>query len=182
MVNTEFYSNAKIYKIVDNTNGNIYIGSTCKKLCQRIAQHRYDFKRYLNGKFSYITSFKILENGDYDIILIEEDKDCENKDQLKAKERHYIESLDCVNKRIEGRTHHEYYNDNKVVFAAKNKLYREKNKDKISEKKKIHYEENKEVISAKIICDICGGSYCISSKAAHMKCKKHLSKLEIKDN
>ena len=55
MVNTDFYSNAKIYKIVDNTN-NIYIGSTCKKLCQRLAQHRANYKQYLEG---FTTSFKI---------------------------------------------------------------------------------------------------------------------------
>ena len=85
MVNTEFYSNAKIYKIVDNTNGNIYIGSTCKKLCQRIAQHRYAYKQYLNGdKKSFTTSFAILQNEDYDIILVEEVVDCQNKEQLIA--------------------------------------------------------------------------------------------------
>ena len=81
MVNTEFYSNAKIYKIVDNTNGNIYIGSTCKKLCQRIAQHRTDYKNFLNGTNHYITSFKILENGDYDIILLEQCENITNKEQ-----------------------------------------------------------------------------------------------------
>jgi hypothetical protein len=78
MVKLDFYQNAKIYKIVDNTNDNIYIGSTCKKLCQRLAQHRSNYKQYLNDKFSYITSFKILKNDDYDIVLIEEFP-CENK-------------------------------------------------------------------------------------------------------
>jgi predicted GIY-YIG superfamily endonuclease len=33
----------KIYRIVDNTNGNIYIGQTKQKyLCQRLAEHRSD--------------------------------------------------------------------------------------------------------------------------------------------
>tara|TARA_R110002153_G_scaffold3759_2_gene18122 strand:- start:1111 stop:1527 length:417 start_codon:yes stop_codon:yes gene_type:complete len=32
----------KIYKIVDNTNGNTYIGNTnSKRLCERIAHHKY---------------------------------------------------------------------------------------------------------------------------------------------
>jgi hypothetical protein len=117
MVNTEFYKNAKIYKIVDNTNGNIYVGSTCKKLCQRIALHRASYKNYLNGKYNFVTSFKIIENGDYDIILLEEVKDCENKEQLNARERFYIESLDCVNKTIPGRTKKEYYQTFKESYA-----------------------------------------------------------------
>ena len=162
MVNTEFYKNAKIYKIVDNTNGNIYIGSTCKKLCQRIAQHRANYKQYLNGKFSYITSFKILENGDYDIILIEEVKDCENKEQLRARERYYIENLECVNKRIEGRTRKEYYEANKDQFHEKQKEYRTENRDKINESKKIKYN-----------C-VCGSAVCKTNKSEHEKSVKHI--------
>ena len=65
------YQNGKIYKIVDNTNGDIYIGSTYKRLYERIAKHEYDFKYYLNGNYHYITSFKILKNNDYKIELIE---------------------------------------------------------------------------------------------------------------
>ncbi len=35
----------KIYKIVDNTNNNVYIGSTTQLyLSNRIAHHRYFFK------------------------------------------------------------------------------------------------------------------------------------------
>ena len=59
---------AKIYKIVCNKTGLVYVGATCKLLlCQRLTKHVSDYKRYLNGKTNFITSFKILENGDYDI-------------------------------------------------------------------------------------------------------------------
>ena len=35
------YQLGKIYKLVDNTNGNIYIGSTCKPyLSSRLVQHK----------------------------------------------------------------------------------------------------------------------------------------------
>ncbi len=62
---------AKIYKIVDNTKGNILIGSTCKPyLSSRLAQHRTDYKYYLNGVINYIASFEILKNEDYDIYFI----------------------------------------------------------------------------------------------------------------
>jgi hypothetical protein len=199
MVNTEFYSNAKIYKIIDNTNGNIYVGSTCKKLCQRIAQHRADYKRYLEGKRYYITSFKIIENGDYDIILLEEVKDCENKEQLRVRERHYIENLDCINKLVPGRTREEikdyqnkyreenketmkqynkkYCETNKEAKQIKDKEYYQLNKEFIKNKMKTEYEANKNKINAKIICPCCNTEVVKRHFQQHEKTDKHQNNL-----
>ena len=66
------YNKGKIYKIVDNTTGNIYIGSTCKPLSARLACHRASYKIYLNTGKPYYSSFEILKNNNFDIILIEE--------------------------------------------------------------------------------------------------------------
>jgi queuine/archaeosine tRNA-ribosyltransferase len=110
-----------------------------------------------------VTSFKIIENGDYDIILLEEVKDCENKEQLRARERHYIESLDCVNKTIPGRTNKEYY---------------QLNKDFINNKKKAKYEENKNKINAKIICPCCNTEVLKRVFKRHEKTIKHVNNLE----
>jgi hypothetical protein len=149
MVNTEFYKNGKIYKIIDNTTGNIYIGCTCKKLCQRIAGHRTAYKNYLNGTGHYITSFEILKNDNYSIILLEV-YSCDTKEQLNRKEREYIDNLECVNKYIPTRTHKEYYKKyyeaNKDTLNENKKIYRENNKDKIKETKKIYNENNKDKI------------------------------------
>jgi hypothetical protein len=155
MVNTEFYSNAKIYKIVCNITGLIYVGSTCKKLCQRIAQHRATYKQYLKGNHNFITSFQILENGDYDIILIEEVKNCENKEQLRARERYYIESLDCVNKVIVGRSKKEYAQLNKDTIKEYQKEYRKEHKEVNKEYNKKYLETNKAKINAKKLCPHC---------------------------
>lgn len=118
----------KIYKIVDNTNGNIYIGITKKKyLCKRISGHRTDYKR---GKLC--SSREIIKNGDYRVELIEETED-------ETRERYWIENTDCINKQIPNRTRKEY-----------SKEYYENNKDIIIEKKKEyskeHYQNNKEYI------------------------------------
>jgi hypothetical protein len=144
MVNNklEFYQNAKIYKITDNTNATIYIGSTCKKLCQRIAQHRAHYKAYLNNNYNYVTSFEILKNCDYDIILLEQCQGIENIEQLRARERYYIDTLNCVNKNIPGQTRIEYYEKNKDKISEYQQEYRESNKDKIKE----YYEKNKDKI------------------------------------
>ena len=34
------YLNGKIYKLIDNTNNNVYIGSTCNSLKDRLKGHR----------------------------------------------------------------------------------------------------------------------------------------------
>ena len=113
------YELGKIYKIIDNTNNNIYVGSTCEPtLASRLARHTFDYKYYKLGKTHYITSFKILENNDYSIILIE-NYPCENKDQLTQRERHFIEMLECVNKRVEGRSKKEYRDAHKEYINQK---------------------------------------------------------------
>ena len=73
---TKKLDNAKIYKIVDNTNAKIYIGSTCESLKRRLTKHKYDYKRYINGLCRNIRSFDILKNDDYKIELLE---NCEVK-------------------------------------------------------------------------------------------------------
>ena len=68
----DFYKNGKIYRIVCNITGEQYIGSTCKTLKQRLQQHKASYKCYKGGKGNYITSFKILENDNCAIVLIED--------------------------------------------------------------------------------------------------------------
>jgi uncharacterized protein YeaO (DUF488 family) len=183
MNNLNFYENGKIYKIVDNTNDNIYIGSTCKKLCQRIASHRSAYKIFLKGKATYTTSFEILKNGNYDIILIE-NYPCKSKEELNKRERYYIETINCCNKIIPTRTMKEWNEDNKdkmkEYYREYQKEYHKENKEKLLEYQKDYLKENKEQIleyqrkhrKEKINC-ICGSSICKGDKAKHEKTKKH---------
>ena len=128
------YQLAKIYKLVDNTNGNIYIGSTCKPyLSSRLVQHKLDYQRYIKGTYHYVTSFDILKNGDYDIILLES-YPCDDKMQIRAKERYFIESLKCVNKHHPTKTQKEHYEENKDMRRAKQREYKNQNREKINEK------------------------------------------------
>ena len=60
------YQNAKIYKIVDNSSDMIYVGSTFKNLQPRLNQHERDYKKFKAGKYSFVTSFKILENKNWE--------------------------------------------------------------------------------------------------------------------
>jgi len=57
---------SKIYKIICNTTGLCYIGSTNEKyLSSRLSKHKYDSKN------KNISSKKVLENNNYHIELIE---------------------------------------------------------------------------------------------------------------
>jgi len=125
----------KIYKIVDNTNGNVYIGKTEEKyLCDRLSSHNYDYKRGYN-----CSSCKIIKNGDYKIELIEETED-------ETRERYWILNTECVNKQIPGRTKKEWYQDNKInIKNNSRKYYQDHRKDKL-EKLKEYNKNNKDKI------------------------------------
>ena len=155
------YSRAKIYKIVCNVTGLFYIGSTCEPtLARRLAGHRRDFKAYLNGKYPYVTSFKVLENNAFYIELVKECP-CNSKDQLSQFEGGCIREIECVNIIIPGRTNKQYQNDNKDNIAAGKKQYYDNNKDKFTAKQAIKFD-----------C-ICGGKYTASHKTRHIKTKRH---------
>ena len=60
-----------ICKIEWLTAGKIYIGSTTqKKLSQRLAGHVRHYKLFLENKFSYMTSYEVLKEGNYQITLV----------------------------------------------------------------------------------------------------------------
>lgn len=119
----------KIYKITDNTNDNVYFGSTKKSLAERRAKHKYHYKKYLEGKFKYITSFIIIKNDDYIFEIVEEVK---NKEDLKIRERYYIDNNKCVNKNIPSRS-----------LKESKKNYYDNNKEKILKQKKEYYLNNR---------------------------------------
>ena len=80
------YQQSKIYRVIDDTTGLCYIGSTTQGLALRLAGHKSEFKRWKSGKARFCTSYKIIENNNYDIVLLE-DYPCERKEQLHARER-----------------------------------------------------------------------------------------------
>lgn len=150
------YANAKIYKITSGDK--TYIGSTCEPtLARRLAGHVKHYKDWKRGKRGSMTSFPLIETGEYEITLIELCP-CGSKDELNARERFFIETIDCVNKKVPGRTHkeygeiyrdwhneinREYYKDHKEVVLERHRQYYETNKDKILEKQRLRREAKK---------------------------------------
>ena len=155
MSSKDFYKNAKIYKIVDHTTDNIYIGSTCKLLCQRLSQHRQDYKRHLKGNFCNLRSFEIIKNGNYSIVLIE-NYPCETKEQLFQREAYYIEKMNCLNKLIPG----------KLLLLGEKNYNKDYYENHLEESKK-YYLANKSKMLEKHQCE-CGGNYTTNHKNEHL--------------
>lgn len=153
------YQNGKIYKIVSSQTDSVYIGSSCKKrLCMRLSNHKYDYKRFLNGKYGNVSSFEILKYNDARIFLVEY-YPCDTKDELYQREQYYIDNTpNAVNKykAYVTQTRKEYY-----------KIYRERNKERIAKRYKQKY-----------TC-ICGCTTVKHNKRNHEKTQKHLRYITI---
>ena len=145
------FENSKIYKIECNVTGLIYVGSTTSELNVRLSKHKASYKGYLAGKYHYVTSFKVLENNDYDIHLIKA-YDFEDNIDLLAKEKYWMKKLICVNKNV-GQT-----------------------KEEVKEIQKIYAHNNRAIINTKqnaVCMCACGCSYTKVNKIPHQKSKKH---------
>jgi hypothetical protein len=118
---------------------------------------------------NYCTSFKVFDDGDCHIELVE-DVQYEDKKDIYEREKHYIKNNDCVNKSIPNRTRLEYYNDNadKLKQHQKN-LYNADKQKKIDQVMMNYRLKNADVL----YCD-CGGKYRCFTKAIHETSKKHL--------
>ena len=155
------FKNGKIYCIRNNITNDIYVGSTCQPLSKRMAKHR-ETRTDPNKQHHKIHS-KMNELGveNFYIELIEE-YPCENNDQLRAREGHFIREMATLNGRIECRDRKEHYQDNKEYIKAKsnknyydnieyrrakNKEYRDNHKEERVEYDKQYRQDNKERIA-----------------------------------
>lgn len=149
------YQQGKIYKIECNLTGLIYVGSTCQPtLAKRLAEHVKGYNCYLRGTSNYITSYKIITNGDYDISLLESYA-CDLKDELHKSERYYTNQIECVNKyKNQGlfnelgkkeytkQYNNNYHNEHKEEIHQRKQTYRVNNKEKLQHRQKI-YDNNR---------------------------------------
>ena len=150
------FQNGKIYKLVCSETGNIYYGSTCDTLKQRLRSHKNpgnicSSKSFINPKIYLIKDFP-----------------CNSKKELTDEESKYIKDLDCVNIVIPNRTHKQWKLDN----VEKIKKQRKQHRLDIADKIKQYRLDNRERANKKFNCE-CGGKYIHSSKARHFKTKKH---------
>jgi hypothetical protein len=84
------FKNGKIYEIVCNKTGCVYVGSTAeKRLSSRMGDHRRKYKAWKNGTMkSPCKSSLIIGNGDYTERVIEY-YECTDKIELMKRETHW---------------------------------------------------------------------------------------------
>lgn len=183
--NINKYHNGTIYTIRSFKCDKYYIGSTCSPLHKRLYQHKLNFRQWQDGKFQYISSFELIQHNDAYIELLEYFK-CETRAELSKREGELIRlhKDDVVNKKIEGRTKGQYYDDNKDKILEQTKQYYVDNKDKILEQSKQYYQDNKdkymqyyrdnkEKLTKKFECE-CGGRYTYIHESSHFRTAKHI--------
>ena len=83
------YENGKIYKLTNNVDSRIYVGSTCSALRFRLHGHKGDSGRRSSTLYNHVNS---LSWANFRIILLE-NFPCSNKDELNAREQYYIDLL-----------------------------------------------------------------------------------------
>jgi len=139
------FNKGKIYKITNDYNDEVYIGSTCDTLNRRFIGHKGGSKK---EQCKNTPIYKLMNEIGFERFRIEliEDFPCQDKYQLRQREGHFIRELGTLNKRIENRTAKEYQKDNKDKRLEYKKEYYKNNKEHIQEIHKEYQKDNKEQI------------------------------------
>lgn len=143
------YSKGKIYKLIpaNPDSKHVYVGTTVLPLSQAYAQLRNKASEFPERRL-----YKEMQNigkFNWKIILLE-NFPCKSKEELKAREHHYIEllrpNLNTLNNV-----------DDSLARSAKNKA---------KEAEKVH-------------CDLCNCDFARRFKGRHNRTEKHLQKHEV---
>jgi group I intron endonuclease len=147
---TNKYARGKIYKLVNNVDEEIYIGSTIENLANRKCKHACDAKRRIQQKiYQHLNK---IGWSNVKIILIE-NYACHSINELRARERYWIDELKpSLNKQTPLKTNNE-----------SSRTYYHNNKNTIAEKR-----------ATKVKCE-CGCEVSRSNLALHKTTKKHNS-------
>ena len=110
-----------IYKLTCKNTLKTYYGSTSGNIANRLTEHIHKYKRGVKH-----SSADIIAGGNYSIEELEL-IDFEDKNELRERERFYIENdKNCINSNIPNRTSKDWHLDNPNY----NKVYYQNNKEK----------------------------------------------------
>jgi len=155
----------KIYKITNDYNDDVYVGSTCDTLVKRFSSHKSN--RNSETKKNRPLSMLMNEIGiDRFRIELLEDYPCEDKYQLRQREGHYIREIGTLNMLVAGRNKRENYQENREETLIKNKERYDKNREKYLER-----------MNEKVICE-CGCVISRTNLKRHQLSPKHIDLLQ----
>ena len=165
------YKNGKIYKIINENNEIIYIGSTAQELlCDRYYSHKF---KSPNHKIILIENYSCNNNQE---LCSREQEIIEEYKNLYNKRRAYCSEED--KKKFKKEQNKKYVENNKKKIQDYKKEYYENNVDKIKEQKKNISEEKKkeyyEKRKIKIKCEFCNCEVRKQHLKRHQKTQKCL--------
>ena len=139
------FNKGKIYKITNDYNDEVYIGSTCNTISRRFIQHK---AASITEKYQNIPLYKIMNEIGFERFRIEliEEYQCTDKYELRQKEGHFIREIGTLNKIIAGRTKKEHRQENKERIQEYQKQYDIDNKEHKKEYYLNNIEHRKEYI------------------------------------
>ena len=111
------YSQSKIYKIVCNETGKIYIGSCIIDLDKRLWNHKSQRD---------CSATQILDRNNYEILLIE-NYPCKTNEELRWRERYWFDNINCINKRRPIVTEEEEKQTEREYERTRNEYKRKRN-------------------------------------------------------
>jgi Zn ribbon nucleic-acid-binding protein len=124
----EKYQKGKVYAIICRKTGRRYIGSTAEPiLSRRLAKHVSNYIEWLRNGKKHRSSYDIIKDGDYHIILLELFP-CGSKDELRMCEQKHIDLYECVNQQKAFRSE-----DDRLKYI---KDYKNENRDEINAKRR----------------------------------------------
>lgn len=209
------YTQAKIYQIKVNTDEEYlpYIGSTCKNyLSQRMSYHHQDYKKYKNKpeKYSYISSFILFDKFGVENCFIEliELFPCNCNDELRKKEREWMEKINCCNKvkrpiiSTEEKSFYdkeknqkrllknpEFYKEKYQKELLKNpEFYKEKYQDTLLKnpnhckelyKLQLQNPSYKIRVKKRYTCELCIEELLLNGKSRHERSLKHINNINL---
>ena len=156
------FKKAKIYKITNDYNDDIYIGSTCDTLIKRYIKHKSKMKTENTKLYIFMNKIGIER---FRIELIE-NYPCEDKYQLLQRESYWIREIGTLNDRLS----YVSTDERKLYMNLYNKSYAEINKEEIKMKKKIYYDRKNEEITCK-----CGSIIKGYNIKVHKRTIKHIN-------
>jgi hypothetical protein len=161
------YQNAKIYKIINDIDDQIYVGSTITSLNRRFSLHKCNAKVHPNIKL--YKHFAKLGVEHFKIILIKLFP-CNNKIELAIEEERTKIRLNAQLNMV--RAHRTVEQKKEYDKEWKDRNYKN-NRDKILLQTTEYREKNRAKINERLFCKICGKTYTRSCKSHHCRTKRH---------
>ena len=183
------FQNGKIYAIRSHQTAQVYVGSTTQPLSVRFGGHRLPSNK--------LSSSTIMRFPDAYIELIE-NYPCSDKNELNRREGEFIRTMDCVNKRIAGRTPTEWRAEHMEELKQSKREWHANHREEANQRNKEWHADHREEANQKsrewhtahrekakqyhydkknmCVC-MCGITYNIghkSSRLRHYKSQKHM--------